>query len=89
MIWLLEDVLRQIPQGVHDWGKFVRPEELNIFLVEAGFTEVAMQGFDLFGRNPLAQMTNLIHFWKTGGFRVQFDGNTRVMYIGFCVFNQA
>ncbi|MEM9808525.1 MAG: bifunctional 2-polyprenyl-6-hydroxyphenol methylase/3-demethylubiquinol 3-O-methyltransferase UbiG, partial [Cyanobacteria bacterium P01_D01_bin.56] len=62
MIWLLEDVLRQIPQGVHDWEKFVQPEELDKFLVEAGFTKVTMQGFDLFGRNPLAQMNNLIHF---------------------------
>ncbi|MEA5466596.1 bifunctional 2-polyprenyl-6-hydroxyphenol methylase/3-demethylubiquinol 3-O-methyltransferase UbiG [Leptothoe sp. PORK10 BA2] len=82
MIWLLEDVLRQIPRGVHDWQKFVRPEELEELLQQAGFSEVTMQGFDLFGRQPWAQMTNLMHFWQTGGFRVRFDQDTRVMYIG-------
>ena len=82
MIWLLENVLRQIPRGIHDWEKFVRPEELEQLLMQAGFAEVTMQGFDLFGRNLLAQMANLIHFWKTGGFRVQFDRDTRIMYVG-------
>ncbi|NEQ50699.1 MAG: 3-demethylubiquinone-9 3-O-methyltransferase [Leptolyngbya sp. SIO3F4] len=82
MIWLLEDVLRQIPRGIHDWEKFVKPEDLDNFLVKAGFTEVTIQGFDLFGRDPLANINNLMHFWRTGGFRVQFDDDTRVMYIG-------
>ncbi len=82
MIWLLEDVLRLIPRGIHDWQKFVRPEELEELLVQAGFSEVTIQGFDLFGRNPLDQMANLMHFWKTGGFQVQFDDDTRVIYIG-------
>lgn len=82
MIWLLEDVLRQIPRGIHDWHKFVTPKELCELLMQAGFSDVTMRGFNLFGHNPLAQMANLIHFWKTGGFRVQFDDNTRVMYIG-------
>ncbi|MEM7793884.1 MAG: bifunctional 2-polyprenyl-6-hydroxyphenol methylase/3-demethylubiquinol 3-O-methyltransferase UbiG [Cyanobacteria bacterium P01_C01_bin.118] len=82
MIWLLENVLRQIPQGIHDWRKFVRPEELDELLLQAGFAKATMEGFDLFGRNPLAQITNLMHFWKTGGFRVRFDEDTRVMYIG-------
>lgn len=82
MIWLLEDLLRQIPRGIHDWHKFVTPEELHKLLTQAGFSQIAMQGFDLFGHNPLDQMNNLIHFWKTGGFRVQFDENTNVMYIG-------
>lgn len=82
MIWLLEDVLRQIPRGIHDWHQFVPPEELHQQLVHAGFSQVTLQGFDLFGRTPLAQISHLIHFLKTGGFRVQFDNNTGVMYIG-------
>lgn len=82
MIWLLEDILRQIPRGVHDWHKFVPPEELEGFLVAAGFEEVKMRGFDLFGRNFFAQMANLMHFWKTGGFHVQFDKDMQIMYIG-------
>ncbi len=82
MIWLLEDLLRQIPRGIHDWHQFVTPEELHQLLKQAGFADVTMQGFDLFGRTPQAQITNLIYFWKTGGFRVQFDDDTCVMYIG-------
>lgn len=82
MIWLLEDVLRQIPRGIHDWYQFVPPEELHQQLVHAGFSQVTLQGFDLFGRTPLAQISNLIHFLQTGGFQVQFDNNTGVMYIG-------
>lgn len=81
MLWILENVLQQTPRGIHDWRKFVRPEELDELLQQAGFTEVTIEGFDLFGRNPLAQMVNLMHFWKTGGFRVRFDEDTRVMYI--------
>lgn len=82
MIWLLEDVLRQIPRGIHDWHQFVPPEELHHLLTQAEFSQVTLQGFDLFGRTPLAQISNLIHFLKTGGFQVQFDHNTEVMYIG-------
>lgn len=82
MIWLLEDVLRQIPRGIHDWHQFVPPEELHQLLTQAGFSPVTLQGFDLLGRTPLAQITNLIHFLKTGGFQVRFDNNTEVMYIG-------
>jgi 2-polyprenyl-6-hydroxyphenyl methylase/3-demethylubiquinone-9 3-methyltransferase len=25
MIWLLEDILKQIPRGLHDWNKFISP----------------------------------------------------------------
>ena len=82
MIWLLEDLLRQIPRGIHDWHKFVTPEELHQFLTRACFSEITIQGFDLFGRTPSAQITNLIHFWKTGEFQIQFDDDTQVMYIG-------
>ncbi len=82
MIWLLEDLLRQIPRGIHDWYKFVTPEELHQLLMQVGFLKVTTHGFDLFGRTPQDQMLNLIHFWRTGGFRVQFDDDTRVMYIG-------
>ena len=82
MIWLLEDLLRQIPRGIHDWQKFVPPKELHQLLMQAGFSQVTLQGFDLFGRTPLAQISNLIHFLKTGEFQVQFDDDTRVMYIG-------
>jgi 2-polyprenyl-6-hydroxyphenyl methylase/3-demethylubiquinone-9 3-methyltransferase len=82
MIWLLEDMLRLIPHGIHDWRKFLPPETLSQWLEQANFSGILMQGFDLFGRHPLAQMANFYHFQKTGEFRVRFDDNTQVMYIG-------
>ena len=85
MIWLLEDLLRQIPRGIHDWHKFVTPEELHQLLTQSSFSEITMQGFDLFGHTPLAQINTLVHFWKTGEFRVQFDDDTQVMYIGTAI----
>lgn len=82
MIWLLEDLLRLIPRGIHDWQKFLPPETLEQWLQQANFSATSIQGFDLFGRGPLAQMATFYHFQRTGEFRVRFDDNTRVMYIG-------
>jgi 2-polyprenyl-6-hydroxyphenyl methylase / 3-demethylubiquinone-9 3-methyltransferase len=82
MIWLLEDWLRLIPHGVHDWQKFVPPELLHDWLEQSGFSDIQMQGFDLLGRNPAAQVSSLLYYWKTGGFQVHFDDDMGVMYIG-------
>ena len=82
MIWLLENILRQIPRGVHDWNKFLRPDELQQFLEQNHFSEIHIRGFDLFGRTAIAQLKTLVHFWKTGQFQVQFDDDTQIMYIG-------
>ena len=82
MIWLLENTLRQIPRGIHDWQKFVPPAELQQWCEQAGLTAIALQGFDLFGRRPWANVANLRHYWQTGTLRVQFDDNVQVMYIG-------
>ena len=82
LIWLLEDWLRQIPRGVHDWRKFLPPQELGQFCQAAGLVDLQMHGFDLLGRTPPQQLGNLRHFWRTGDFRVRFDQDLRVMYIG-------
>ncbi len=82
MIRLLEDGLRLIPRGVHDWQKFVPPEDLRQFLMQTGLTTIHMQGFDLFGRHGVAHVATLLHYWRTGNFRVRWDDDLRVMYIG-------
>lgn len=82
MIWLLENLLRQIPRGLHDWRQFVPPEELQRLLTASGLNEIAVHGFDLLGRTPVAQVATLLHFWKTGGFQVRFDDDFSVIYIG-------
>lgn len=36
MIWLLENILKQLPQGWHDWNKFIQPHELTNILIQSG-----------------------------------------------------
>ena len=40
MIWLLENILQEIPFGVHDWSKFIKPEELTELMHHHQFTDV-------------------------------------------------
>ncbi|MEM6590493.1 MAG: bifunctional 2-polyprenyl-6-hydroxyphenol methylase/3-demethylubiquinol 3-O-methyltransferase UbiG [Cyanobacteria bacterium P01_C01_bin.73] len=82
MIWLLEDWLQLIPRGIHNWHQFVPPGELAQSLMQAKLSDINIQGFDLLGRNPLAQLQTLWHYWQTGNFRANFDANTQVFYIG-------
>jgi 2-polyprenyl-6-hydroxyphenyl methylase/3-demethylubiquinone-9 3-methyltransferase len=39
-----EYVLRLLPTGTHDYGRFIRPSELAAWLREAGLTLVALNG---------------------------------------------
>lgn len=74
MIWLLENITKDIDRGVHDWRKFIKPKELLSLLKTNGFTDVAIKGFNFKGRDK-----------KTGEIRVRVDENTSVMYIGKAV----
>ena len=60
MIWLLEDVLRQIPQGIHDWEKFITPAELTTWLTQSGFGDITCRGFDLTDGGNLGTMFALL-----------------------------
>lgn len=82
MIWLLEEVLKEIPQGIHDWQKFIKPEELTTLMQKAGFINIDIQGFNLFGENLGENLAAYWRYKKTGDFRVGFNKNTSVMYIG-------
>lgn len=85
MIWLLEEVLQEIPRGIHDWHKFIKPEELTILLQKTGFTNIDIKGFNLFGEHLGAYFTAYWRYKKTGDFRISFNHNTSVMYIGKAV----
>ena len=84
MIWLMENVLREISQGVHDWQKFIKPEELTRSMQQTGFDGIEIYGFDLFGTgeklaNKLAAYR---HYKKTGSPKISINQDTSVMYIG-------
>ena len=83
MIWLLENILRQIPCGIHDWQKFITPTELNAVLTQQGLTTHSIAGFDLFGSGILGKWERLREYWRSGNFQVDFEqGSDRIMYIG-------
>ncbi|MCS6782578.1 MAG: bifunctional 2-polyprenyl-6-hydroxyphenol methylase/3-demethylubiquinol 3-O-methyltransferase UbiG [Gloeomargarita sp. SKYBB_i_bin120] len=90
MIWLLEDVLRQIPPGIHDWEKFITPAELTQFLQQAGFENICYRGFDLTNGGDWLTLLRLLFMGlrrvaQQGLLKVRFNDNTRVMYIGKAV----
>ena len=50
-----EYILRWLPIGTHDWGKFIKPEELEKKLIDLDFKTVEIKGLNF---NPL------INKWK-------------------------
>ena len=45
-----EYILRWLPIGTHDWNKFIKPEELEQFLLNEKFSTVDVKGLEF---NPL------------------------------------
>lgn len=82
MITLLEDLLREIPRGIHDWRKFLTPEEVQGYMTSVGLEAIAINGFNLFGSTVGEKLGALRHYWYTGEFRVRFDADTSIMFIG-------
>ena len=96
MIWLLENTLRQIPRGVHDWQKFITPTELSTLLEQQQMTLHALSGFDLFGEGIAGKAKRLRKYQSTGELQANFStgsqvrsnsSNQRVMYIGMAISN--
>jgi 2-polyprenyl-6-hydroxyphenyl methylase/3-demethylubiquinone-9 3-methyltransferase len=82
MIWLLENILRKIPHGIHDWKNFIRPKELVNLMQDTGFKNIEIKGFNLFGNTVWDYYAAYIYYKKTGSFNVRIDNDTSVMYIG-------
>ncbi|MCC5668401.1 bifunctional 2-polyprenyl-6-hydroxyphenol methylase/3-demethylubiquinol 3-O-methyltransferase UbiG [Nostoc sp. CHAB 5784] len=74
MIWILENITKDIDRGVHNWQKFIKPKELLHLLKDNGFADTLIKGFHFKGRDK-----------KTGEIRVILDEDTSVMYIGKAV----
>lgn len=88
MIWLMEDVLQQIPRGIHDWNKFIKPEELMNILEKSGFGDIAIKGFDLTNGSNFKTLMDIARKGLEGGcndgagFKIPINNDTRVSYIG-------
>lgn len=57
-VFAAENILRIVPQGTHDWNKFVTPDETRNYLSRAGFEQVSLSGM---AYNPLSG-----HWWLCG-----------------------
>lgn len=82
MIWLLEEILQEIPRGIHDPKKFIKPQELIDLMQYNGLIDVEVKGFNLFGNTVWDNIAAYMRYKKTGGFSVSINDNTSVMYIG-------
>lgn len=82
MIWLLENIFQEIPQGIHDWQKFIKPEELRQLMSENGLSDFDIKGFNIFGTSILANIKSYFYYKKTGSFNIDINEDLSVMYIG-------
>ncbi len=93
MIWLLEDILKQIPRGLHDWNKFIKPQELIDVMQKNGFVDIVIKGFDLTGGTNFRTLRDIVlrglnNPRKDGElelFEIQINEDTSVSYIGKAV----
>ncbi|MBD2743810.1 3-demethylubiquinone-9 3-O-methyltransferase [Coleofasciculus sp. FACHB-1120] len=82
MIWLLENILQEIPRGIHDWNQFIKPQELTTLMHSQGFSSIEIKGFNIFGESIYKNLLAYIYYKKTGKFQVGISNNISVMYIG-------
>jgi len=59
-----EYVLKMLPKGTHEYGKFIKPAELSRWTREAGLNAVQMKGMEF---NPLTQ-----RYWLSGDTSVNY-----------------
>lgn len=82
MIWLLENILQEIPRGIHDWQKFIKPAELNHLMQQTGFAEIEIKGFNIFGSTIADNVAAYLRYKRTGNFSITINEEQSVMYIG-------
>lgn len=93
MIWLLEAILKQIPRGLHDWNKFIQPQELIDVMERAGFADVVIKGFDLTGGTNFKTLRDIVlrglskqsESGEVELFEIKINEDTSVTYIGKAV----
>jgi 2-polyprenyl-6-hydroxyphenyl methylase / 3-demethylubiquinone-9 3-methyltransferase len=85
MIWLLEDLLGEIPRGIHDWEKFIVPELLQGQMEAVGFGSSEVKGFNIFGISLADHWKAYWHYRRTGAFQIKINEDLAVMYIGVAI----
>lgn len=90
MIWLMENILRQLPQGLHDWHNFIQPYELEKILRDLGFIQIELKGFDVTNGGSLKILFQILtqglkEYHKDGLFPIKLNDDLSVCYIGKAV----
>ncbi|MBD0343518.1 MAG: 3-demethylubiquinone-9 3-O-methyltransferase [Coleofasciculus sp. Co-bin14] len=85
MIWLMENILREIERGIHDWKKFIKPEELTQLMYRTGFSDIEIKGFDIFSDVLKLNLLQYKEYKKNRSIKVRINNNTSIMYIGKAV----
>jgi 2-polyprenyl-6-hydroxyphenyl methylase / 3-demethylubiquinone-9 3-methyltransferase len=57
---LLEYIVHQLPQGLHNWNKFIQPEKLTNTMQRVGFKDILIKGFYLTDSNSFTRLKNII-----------------------------
>jgi 2-polyprenyl-6-hydroxyphenyl methylase/3-demethylubiquinone-9 3-methyltransferase len=79
----LEQVLRMVPRGTHDWRLFIRPAELDRLLTGAGLAKVAVTGLaprigpGVVARGLLTRRIDVPTFATGNGRRASYLGHYR------------
>ena len=85
MIWLLEDILKQLPKGLHDWNKFITPQELITNMENTGFRDIDGTNFQTLINMVFQGLNHQNKDNKFESFKIQINENTSVWYIGKAV----
>lgn len=85
MILLMENILGEIQKGVHDWDKFITPQELTAWMHQIGFGQIEIKGFDVFGDALRLNLKTYLDYRKTGVVNVNINDDTSINYIGKAV----
>lgn len=95
MIWLLEDILQQIPRGFHDWHKFIKPQELTDAMEKQGLSNVIIKGLDLTAGMNFKTFTNILFIGlnrppqkeNLEPFAIKINEDVSVWYLGKAVIS--
>jgi 2-polyprenyl-6-hydroxyphenyl methylase/3-demethylubiquinone-9 3-methyltransferase len=80
-------MLKQLPQGLHDWNKFIPPQELTDVLSQIGFGQTEIRGFDVTNQADFKTLKNILskglqEYQRDGLFSIQLNDDVSVCYIG-------
>jgi 2-polyprenyl-6-hydroxyphenyl methylase/3-demethylubiquinone-9 3-methyltransferase len=82
LVWLPQRIFRIAPPDTHDYGRFIKPQELHALLARHGLTNRETRGLPL-QRHPLVAALSYARTRRLGGFVIGDD--LAMSYVGYAV----